>query len=162
MRVIQPPEKWDTEGSNSKRIFLAGTIDMGNSENWQKRIANELTNYNVEIANPRRDDFDWTGAPIMDNPLFVEQVDWEYRHLMLSDLVLFYFADGSESRITLMELGLMAPQRKIIVKCSDKFNRQGNVEFMTKMHGGVFTTSDNQFLEAVKHSLHYYRKYIEP
>lgn len=158
MRVIYPPEP--LKQSPFPIVFLAGTIDMNRGERWQDRIISQFEDYNVNFANPRREGI-WSGEPVLSNPLFKEQVDWELTYIDFANIVAFYFADGSDSMITLMELGYVAAKRNVpfIVKCSDKYKRQGNVEFMTKRACGEFYTTDEEFVEAIKRNL---RKWTEP
>jgi len=54
--VVKPPEKLPT---NIKGIFLAGSIEMGKAEDWQKKVESLLKNENIVIFNPRRDDWDF-------------------------------------------------------------------------------------------------------
>lgn len=45
MQVIYP---------DSKSVFLAGTIDDGNSFNWQESLINRCQDLDVVFYNPRR------------------------------------------------------------------------------------------------------------
>src|SRR5215475_14557067 len=46
-------------GKLPETLFLACRIEMGEAENWQERVARELSNVpNLTILNPRRDDWD--------------------------------------------------------------------------------------------------------
>ena len=38
------------------KIFLAGSIEMGNSENWQEKVIKKFTDFSVTFYNPRRDE----------------------------------------------------------------------------------------------------------
>jgi hypothetical protein len=59
MRTIYPPNPINQSGIS---IFLAGTIDMGNSTDWQQtaidRLAEKIGDKNVTIFNPRRPKWD--------------------------------------------------------------------------------------------------------
>ncbi len=39
-------------------IFLAGAIDMGQAEDWQTKVSEAITQFDVLVLNPRRDDWD--------------------------------------------------------------------------------------------------------
>lgn len=111
-------------------IFLAGTIDNGDSEDWQAK-ATELLKDDFHIFNPRREKWDPTLKQSIDNPQFREQVEWELDHMRDADIILFNFLDDSKSPITLMELGLHAPDLgKCVVCCGPNFWRRGNVEII--------------------------------
>src|SRR5947207_12517647 len=60
-----------------RRVFLAGSIEMGEAEQWQKRIVAALSGAgDLVILNPRRDDWDGSWEQRADDPRFSEQVNW--------------------------------------------------------------------------------------
>ena len=71
MRHIKPLE------SKPVSVFLAGSIEMGKATRWQDAVVEKLSGYDVDIYNPRRDDWDssWTQENI--NEHFRKQVEWE-------------------------------------------------------------------------------------
>lgn len=115
-------------------IFLGGSIENGKAELWQDKLSSVLieTFNNVVIFNPRRENWDASLSNTIENPIFEEQVSWEYEHLEKSDYILLYFQPGTLSPISLMELGLFAGKSKLIVCCPDGFWRKGNVDFICK------------------------------
>lgn len=127
-------------------VFLAGTIDMGESTDWQSDCATQLNYSGFNVLNPRRKQWDNTLEQSMDNPIFYDQVTWELDGLEKSTYRLFYFLPDSKSPITLMELGLvcnMSTVHKVntFVVCPDEFYRNGNVKIMCARYGiGVFST----------------------
>lgn len=126
------------ERHNKKSIFLAGSIEMGKAIDWQKEIELVLSDLSVDIFNPRRDDWDASWEQNINNPQFVEQVTWELDHLDEADIIFLYFVPGMMSPISLLEFGLYAKTRKLIVVCPDGFWRQGNVEVVCKRHNIPF------------------------
>ena len=66
-------------------IFLAGSIT--GAADWQALVAEMLKEYNVCLLNPRRVDWDATWKATVDEPQFVEQVEWELNHLMAADII---------------------------------------------------------------------------
>lgn len=134
-KVIKPV---GYERSNAKSIFLAGSIEMGKAEDWQKQIEIVLSDIDVDIFNPRRDDWDSSWTQSIDNPQFLEQVTWELDHLDEADVIFLYFAPGTQSPISLLEFGLYAQTRKLVVVCPDGFWRQGNVEIVCKRYNIPF------------------------
>ena len=129
--IYKAPQQISRENESKCRIFLAGSIDMGKSENWQQRLERELKDYDVVICNPRRDDWDSSWVQSINNPQFNEQVTWELTNIERSDLVVFYFDPNGQAPITLMELGLCAGREQhAIVCCPDGYWRKGNVEMI--------------------------------
>lgn len=123
-------------------IFLAGSIEMGEAEEWQNKVATLLTERvaeidtmvpNITLLNPRRDDWDSTWIQSISNGPFNRQVQWELDGLENSDLIVFYFDANTKSPITLMELGLVAGWgAEAIVVCPNGFWRKGNVDIVCK------------------------------
>jgi hypothetical protein len=131
MIEIKAPNSDENIDHYLPRIFLAGSIEMGVADNWQTRVAKDMTDYEVVLLNPRRDDWDSSWKQSIDDPQFNQQVTWELDGIDDSEIVIFYFDPNTKSPITLMELGLIANScRHIIVCCPDGFWRKGNVEMV--------------------------------
>jgi hypothetical protein len=132
---IIKPDSLDQRPRCLKTIFLAGSIEMGAAEDWQKRVEDELADYEVTIFNPRRDSWDSSWEQRMHNPVFSQQVNWEMDRLEEAELILMYFSPETKSPISLLELGLHAKDEKLIVVCPDGFWRKGNVEIVCHREG---------------------------
>lgn len=97
MRMVKPPENW-IDLDREVAIFLAGGIT--DCPDWQADIANMLTDIDVTLLNPRRDDFD-VGNQLMS----AQQIEWEFQHLRVANSILFWFPEETLCPITLFELG---------------------------------------------------------
>jgi hypothetical protein len=130
-KIIYAPDNPKCDGPT---VFLAGTIDNGNSVNWQDIAAKELLeSYNV--YNPRRKEWDSSWEQSIGNQKFREQVEWELDQMERANAILFNFLGNSKSPITLLELGLWAPTpKKIVVCCEREFWRRGNVEVICERY----------------------------
>lgn len=128
--IVKAPQPIPNE--NTLKIFLGGSIDMGAAEDWQDRLANDLSDYDdgLILINPRRDDWDasWKQDPTPGTQ-FYEQVEWELVNQENADGIVYYFAADSKSPITLLELGLFKDQ-PVIVCCPKEFYRYGNVKMV--------------------------------
>jgi Nucleoside 2-deoxyribosyltransferase like len=122
----------DTEYIN---VFLAGSIEMGVAEHWQKKVIDALSDKPIRFLNPRRDDWDSTWSQDIHNDQFVEQVVWELSSLELAQIVIMYFDPNTKSPISLLELGLHAKEQKLIVLCPEGFWRKGNVDVVCEYYG---------------------------
>lgn len=126
---------------DDKVVFLAGSIEMGRADPWQDVLATKLlaANPSLIVANPRRQAWDSSWEQSIDNPVFAEQVNWELDYLSRADLVVFYFQPGTQSPITLLELGkhLERPDAatSTLVCCPPGFWRRGNVEIVMARAG---------------------------
>lgn len=133
MQVLKPPASLPY-ASPDYTVFLAGTIDMGNSVDWQEELTQKLMPFPGIILNPRRDNWDSSWEQKFENIKFKEQVDWELDALDMADRILMYFAPESKSPISLLELGLYATSKKLAVCCPIGFYRKGNVDIMCERY----------------------------
>ena len=134
MNVFRPPEY--CKSIYPRSVFLAGTIDLGNSENWQQTAEELLANRNINVFNPRRPNWDWNTPQRIDCETFYEQVKWEQDHLHKADYIIFNFLRDSKSPITMLEFGTMivTKPKQCIVICPEGFWRKGNIDIMCELY----------------------------
>lgn len=153
MVEIKPPNDFKAYLLSSRpSIFLAGSIEMGMAEDWQKRVVNSLKDVNCTILNPRRDVWDKTWVQSKDNPKFREQVEWELDGIESANAVFFYFDPNTKSPITLMELGLVAGSNTqfCYVCCPEGFWRKGNVDIVCERNDITMFESLDVAIEYIK------------
>ena len=143
--IIKPPSKMIYSNHTKFSIFLAGSIDMGSAVDWQKEVSDSLSGFDVDLFNPRRDDWNSSWKQSMENPFFVEQVTWEQHALEVADYRIFVMTKDSKSPITLLELGRYASLPGVIC-CEKGFYREANVEISAKLWGIPFYTSIDEML----------------
>lgn len=143
----------DTSGFT--KIFLAGTIDMGNSRDWQ---ADMLAHFAAKdgrylLFNPRQDSWNAEAEGEMDY-----QVNWELRHLEEADIIIMYIIGTSRSPVTLLEMGLHARSGKLLVACEKDYYRYDNVRITCSFYGIPLYRSLEDLLEALDESGRLQRK----
>lgn len=141
MRIITPTDDYTLSTKVNldalragKRIsiFLAGTIDNGDSKNWQSKLISRLCDTCLDygrdtiIYNPRREHWDSDAG----HQEVLQQIAWEQEHLDKADLIVMNLLPDSKSPISLMELGQYASSGKLIVFCPNNFYRYDNVKFL--------------------------------
>ncbi|MBS1636688.1 MAG: nucleoside 2-deoxyribosyltransferase domain-containing protein [Bacteroidetes bacterium] len=132
MKIIKPPYSLK-DSDNHYTIFLAGSIEMGNAEDWQSQVTSAFQETeNICFLNPRRTDWDSSWKQDIGNPGFLEQVTWELHGLEKADLILFYFSPETKSPVSLLELGLFARSKKTVVCCPHGFWRKGNIDIVCR------------------------------
>jgi hypothetical protein len=131
-------------------IFLAGSIENGFAQDWQKEFVARYPK-GVLFFNPRRDDWDATWDHNSDQ--FNEQVNWEFDMLDDSDIIVMYFDPNTKSPIGLLELALHASQRKLIVCCPDGYWRQGNVRVVCERYNIPFFTNKEDWYAYIDKNL---------
>lgn len=138
--VITAPDRTEFEDDEkTTTIFLAGTIDGGDSEDWQKEICDAVlkTNGNkrrIVIFNPRR--AEWPD----DEGEIVKQIKWELDHLEKADVIIMHIAKDSKSPISLLEMGLFVKSGKLFVSCPEGFYRFDNVKVTCERYGAKLVT----------------------
>jgi hypothetical protein len=151
-KIIKPPEEIRL-APGLPSVFLAGSIELGSAENWQSQFEKELEEINVLILNPRRDEWDSTWGQSIDNPQFREQVEWELEAQERADIIAMYFAPETKAPITLLELGLFAHSRRLIVCCPEGFWRKGNVDIVCRRYEIQSVDNLVNLIDAVKNRL---------
>jgi hypothetical protein len=130
---IQSPNEFKKKAGYTS-VFLAGSIEMGEAEDWQKEIIDSLKNEDIIFLNPRRDDWDSSWEQVKTDKNFKEQVTWELTALEFADYIALYIDPKTQARITLLELGLHAKSKKLIVCCPEGFDRKGNVDITCDLY----------------------------
>ena len=125
-KIFKPPYSLQRRMS----VFLAGSIEMGTAEDWQTKVEVALRDHEVDIYNPRRDDWNSSWEQSINNSQFRTQVEWELDALDAATHILMYFDPNTKSPISLLELGLYAASNKLHVFCPDGFYRKGNVDII--------------------------------
>ena len=146
--VFSPPENSDSSGfcilgNNPVSIFLAGTIDNGNSDDWQGDLIRMVKSVElkrpVKIYNPRREEW-----PSDKNHREIgKQIEWELYHLERADMIVMNILADSKSPISLMELGLFAKEGRLVVFCPESFYRYDNVSTVCKRYGIPLYNTNN-------------------
>jgi hypothetical protein len=133
--IVKPPTPIP-DRPGARYVFLAGSIEQGKAIDWQTAIEQQLDDIeDLVVLNPRRDDWDASWTQSIDDPQFRGQVEWELDGMERADVVAMYFAAGTKSPITLLELGLNASTDKLVVTCPDGFWRKGNVDVVCARYG---------------------------
>ena len=135
------------------RVFLGGSIDMGGAPDWQAAMTAALADMDVVILNPRRPDWNPNWRPEADEPEFRRQVEWELAALEAADVIVMYFAPGTQSPISLLEMGLHARGGKLIVLAPDGFWRKGNVDITAQAYGVKQVQTLPELTAAVREAL---------
>lgn len=123
--VVKAP---DTLPMAKPGIFLAGSIEMGKAVDWQAQVEKIMANENVELYNPRRDDWDSSWDQAIEDENFRTQVNWELNALEIAEIIILYLDPETKSPISLLELGLHAQSGKLMVCCPEGFYRKGNID----------------------------------
>jgi len=129
--IIYPPNPIPEKGNT---IFLAGSIEQDSAVNWQDNIIQHIDNEHLIILNPRRADWDKNWKEEIENPQFFEQVEWELKGQERANLIVMYFDPKTQSPISLLELGLFAQTKKMLVCCPKGFWKKGNVDIVCRRY----------------------------
>lgn len=149
MQLICAPSPARAKGPT---LFLAGTIDQGNSVDWQKAVVRTLEDLPVTLYNPRRDAWDasWDLKKGGLHPQLKRQINWELEHLDGADAIVMWLEGESFSPISLLELGLHAHEGKVIVGCPMDYSRAANIYVTCRRYGIPVCKTWASFLRATK------------
>lgn len=131
-------------------IFLAGSIEMGKAEEWQKKIIDSVPDKPYIFFNPRRDDWDSSWKQNKEDKQFSEQVKWELQALETADFIVMYFDPETESPISLVEFGAHIRDPKMYVICPDGFWKKGNIDITCDFYKAKQIESLDKFIEILK------------
>lgn len=153
-RIFTPPNESDntiscalSKSPKAVKIFLGGTIDNGDSIDWQSELIKTIEGVELarptHIYNPRR--AEWPSA---DNHHEIDkQIDWELYHLERSNLIVMNILADSKSPISLMEIGLFAKEGKLMVFCPKTFYRYDNVRKVCERYSlPLYNTNNVPFI----------------
>lgn len=153
------PEIPDEKGKEDYGVFLAGTIEMGNSPDWQAKAIRRLQDLDVCIYNPRR-----VVAP--DEALIADQINWELNSIAKCEFIFMHLAANTISPISLYELGLLQGNNRvgqrskhIVIACDPQYTRVANVK-VTLAHE-YFKSPDIYFTHSFEGGLIEMRKRIK-
>lgn len=133
------------------RVFLAGSIEMGAAEDWQARLVSELADLpNLVLLNPRREAWDASWRQELDEPRFRTQVEWELDGLEAADLVAMNLLPETRAPVSLLELGLTAARRSLLVCCPPGYWRRGNVQVVAARFGHPCFDDEPSWRRAVR------------
>lgn len=158
MICFTSPEKEsyaDKKSARQPKIFLAGTIDMGHSPNWQLRMVKLLAKHKVTIFNPRRKEWNssWKQSGKKIHPQLKEQILWELDYMDKADVVAVWLSPKSKSVISLMEIGLHARLGKLVIGCPHRYWRAANVHMTAQKYGAQIASSWNEFTKAIRYRI---------
>lgn len=144
---VYTPPRYPHLRPNLKTVFLAGSIEMGNCEDWQSRVVENFKIDDIDFFNPRRKEWDSSWEQSLNSPNFYEQVSWELDHLMTATFIYMYIDPTTKSPISLLELGMFANSDKMIVCCPEGFYRRGNIEVVCqKFNVPLFSDFDTSLI----------------
>ena len=132
--MFYPPDNIAFRSRSKKSVFLAGSIEMGKAEDWQKTLGEWLNVRNYNSFNPRRKDWDSSWIQSHKDPHFSQQVRWELNSLSKANYIVLYLDPNTISPISLLELGLHAHSGKLYVICPDGYLRKCIVEVVCELY----------------------------
>jgi hypothetical protein len=143
---MSPQDTWDDSLSGCIKIYLSGSIDLGNPIGWQEKFINGLT----KLTDPVSGDDRFKGksycifnpkmaitnpSPTLDNQEFCGKVLWEYQMMAQSDLVFCNFMKKSKANSAVYGLLLNAQiPGKTIIRCPLEYCRYPMVKLISEAY----------------------------
>lgn len=131
--VLNPGDQLPQITNNSVKIYLAGTQDFASAENdWQQKFINGLVpltdpfkgllmfkSTNFIIFNPHVP-FQSPAAPNLDNPQFVQVMQWRMSMMDQADMVFLNIMNKSQSPVPILEFGTLVNSNRLVVRCGEQ------------------------------------------
>jgi len=149
MHYLKAPQGLDPTDTSLKSpfVFMAGGIT--NCPDWQSVLIDVLLHKEKGLEgtlfNPRRKNF-----PIGDLSAAYEQIKWEFDALNAADIILFWFARGSDNPIVMYEYGTHLYRYvyedslpTIVVGCDPLYSRIKDVIMQTDLRSPNLTVHQN-------------------
>lgn len=141
------PANYEPEPGESS-LFLGGGIT--NCADWQAEMCRLLHDEDVVVLNPRRKYW-----PTNDPDATTQQIIWEYEHLRLANMIMFWFAPETLCPITLFEYGKwLVGNKPLFVGCDPEYKRLLDVQVQTVLERPfqkVFTSLEDVAEDIKKH-----------
>ncbi len=151
-QILKPPTPLSFDRTMPS-VFLAGSIEMGEADDWQRDFERGLEDTQAVILNPRRDDWDASWKQSASDANLRAQVTWELDAQEAATCIAMYFDPKTKAPITLLELGLFARSDKVIVCCPDGYWRKGNVEIVCARYRVPMVQTRTELLAGVRQRL---------
>lgn len=131
--VLNPGDQVPQMAEGAIKLYLGGTMDFGSADNdWQTKFCNAMVNLtdplkgllmykntNWIIFNPHVP-FQSPAAPNLDNPAFVQTMQWRMSSQDMADIVFLNIMNKSQSLSPILEFGSNLQSGKLIVRCGDQ------------------------------------------
>jgi hypothetical protein len=136
-------------------IFLGGSINGGMASEWQNEIVDLFKRYDNDkycftLLNPRRTDWNKDTPEDKNNEKFREQVEWELSHLEKVDIIFMVFDKEGISPVSLIEFGLYAKQKKIIMCCPNEYFKSANLYITAEKYNVPYSTNFLDFKSKIQ------------
>jgi len=136
--VIKPPALFD-EDLLRYSIFLGGAIDQNKARDWQTEVSDALSEFDITILNPRRDDWDESWETCADREPFRSQE---------CDMCLYVYTKDSKAPITMFENGAWGTRKDCLVCVEEGFYRQGNLDiYMNHFQIPIYHNLDEMLVD---------------
>lgn len=137
-------------------VFLAGAITASRAgPDWRLPLIAGLQNYDFTFFNPLRPDWNSAWKEDISFKQFREQVEWEQEMQERADMLMVYFGPKTDAPISLLELGLSARSKKVVVACHNGYSKLGYVEIVSRRLGLDFfrVQSEDELLRGAQERL---------
>ena len=146
--VLQPGDPIEESFGDMIKIYLSGTLDLNqNKIPWQQKFINalarimseepkndmpDLRNFKFLIINPL---IPTNGPMILDNPEFVQKINWELQCLELSDVIFCNFLKKGKEWSSLSGLMMNIRSEKMICRCPIDSEFYGYIKILGQNFG---------------------------
>lgn len=116
------------KGDDKPYLFLAGSMDYTKLSPWRQELMSDFFEaYNFLDPTNRQHDS-------LTNAQMKSHITWELEALEFADVIVLNLLPEAKSPISLVELGLYAKSRKLIVICPENFYQKRYVQTLCEYY----------------------------
>lgn len=173
--MISPGDAYDERFEDYLKIYLSGSLDLGGkSTPWQQKFINGLSKLTVKHPNkPELPDYTGfkflvfnplvpvNGEPSVDNPEFVQKLNWELEMMERSDVIFCNFLKKSVLISAISGYLLNAQTGKVICRCPIECNFYPQVKVLSDKYGIPLLGNSGSLIDAMKTMFEFIPKFKE-
>lgn len=144
--VVSPGDVWEEAMNDYLKIYLGGSVDLGEKFNWHGKFIQGMTKLtDLQTGDPRYNDKKFlimsprtvvmNPNPTLDNQEFILKKRWEYDMMKKSDVVFCNFLKKATNPGAINELLLMATSGKLVVRCPLEYFNYPTIKVISDSFG---------------------------
>lgn len=170
--VLNPGDQLPAVTNDAVKVYLGGTMDFSSSVNdWQQIWIDGLTklsdpisglllikNVNWIIFNPHVPP-QQPLAPTLDNPEFVQTMQWRMQMQDIADLVFINIMNKSVSPIPVLEFGSLVTSGKLVLRCGEQHQIYSQIRMYCEKYNVPLLTGKTSVKDVILAAGNYIQKF---
>lgn len=172
--VMNPGDMIDDTYNDYLKIYLAGSLDFGPRMPWQQKFINGLSmlatphpespnipdysKYKFVVFNPL---VPMNGGPDLNNPDFINKMQWENNMMQSSDAIFFNFLKRASNFNSTIFYYLFAQSGKMVCRCPNESIFFPYLKTISDFYGIPFLGDTGSVITVMDTMFNYIPKFVE-